>query len=225
MEQISRHPEKFIGRLLEPTLATLSPVEMRVLEYAARLPADAVPLPWLEALVRKDMAEALTKRPGYADPWLETMRRLDGLRLLVIDKTEPRLGRMHRVVRDVVIARMGAEAVDERGRAATGYATERAEFLFDGWVDHAVRWEIDPVYSFALGLVREGVTEGADSAAEISGPMIELGRLEEIRSLLHESITLHDHVDSGNPALAAIYSNLARVEEALATRSRPHLIA
>jgi tetratricopeptide (TPR) repeat protein len=216
VEQISRHPEKFIGRLLEPTLATLSAVEMRVLEYAARLPAEAVPLPWLEALVRKDMAEALTKRPGYPNPWLETMRRLDGLRLLVIDKTEPRLGRMHRLVRDVVIARMGVEAGAERLAAATTYALERAKFLCNGWVDRAVRWEIEPVHFLALELLRDGDTRGADLANWIGNPMGELGRMVEKRSMLLKAIAIQERAyEPDHPILATSYSNLARVERDL----------
>src|SRR5205085_3619061 len=85
VELISRHPEKFIGRLLEPTLALLTPAEMRALEYAAVLPPDMVALPWLEEMVVKDMPKAMGQEvveqggrrfkirilgpPGYPDPW------------------------------------------------------------------------------------------------------------------------------------------------------------
>jgi hypothetical protein len=121
--ELSRHPEKFIGRLLEPTLATLSPAELRALGYAARLPADVVPLPWLWSLLESDVSEVRTPRPGYADSWKQIERRLDGLRLVVRDPKEPRLGRIHRVVRDEVVARMRAEVAAER-RKATIAASE-----------------------------------------------------------------------------------------------------
>jgi tetratricopeptide (TPR) repeat protein len=216
VELISRHPEKHIGRLLEPTLVTLSPPELRALEYAAQLPADTVPLLWLRALLERHMPEAMRRQPGYPDPWMQVERRLDGLRLVVKDPKEPRLGRMHRVVRDVVVARMGREAAAERQNAATEYAMERAKFLCDGWVHREARWEIEPVYFHALQRLGAGDISGPELANEIQHPMWLLGRLSAARELLRRAIAIGEKAhDADHPTLAVSYSNLATVEQDL----------
>ncbi len=214
--ELSRHPEKFVGRLLEPTLATLTPLELLALEFASRLPADSVPLPWLQTLLEGEMPEALQRRPGYADPWKQAERRLHGLRLLVQDPKEPRLARVHRVVRDVVAARMGDEAATARRRKVTEQALERAKLLRDGWVQRGVRWEIEPVHLYALELLAAVDTSGANLANWIVSPMQALGNLAEARSLLRRAIAIEEKAyDADHPTLATSYSNLAVVEQAL----------
>ena len=67
--QLSRHPEKTLGRLLEPTLAGLAPAELLALECASLLPPDTVPLPWLRELAAEQFAElGAAPAPGHPDP-------------------------------------------------------------------------------------------------------------------------------------------------------------
>ncbi len=101
---LSRHEQKLIGPLLAPTLDALSPAETCVLQYAALLPPDHVPLPWLRELAGREHPElAYEPAPGHPDPGQRLVRRLSGLRLLVRGD-EPRLARMHRLVQEVVVA-------------------------------------------------------------------------------------------------------------------------
>jgi hypothetical protein len=214
--ELSRHPEKFVGRLLEPTLATLTALELKALEYAACLPAEAVPLPWLEALLERDMPAELARRPGYADPWKQAERRLHGLRLLVQDPRQPQLARMHRVVRDVIGMRRGTEATTDRLRGVTEQAMGRAKLLWDGWVQRGARWEIEPVYLHALDLLNAGDTRGGMLANWIHHPMSLLGRWAEARSLLRRALDIDAKAyDRDHPTLATSYANLATVERAL----------
>jgi hypothetical protein len=59
------HAESDIAWLLEPTLAALSPTELRAVEYAAFLPPGSVPLPWHRGLVIADFPDL--GRTGMVD--------------------------------------------------------------------------------------------------------------------------------------------------------------
>jgi hypothetical protein len=50
-------PDQNVTAVLGPTLAALSPAEWHTMGYAALLLPDHVPLPWLEALITKDLPE------------------------------------------------------------------------------------------------------------------------------------------------------------------------
>jgi tetratricopeptide (TPR) repeat protein len=214
--ELSRHPEKFVGRLLEPTLATLTPLELRALAFAAQLPPDAVALPWLQTLLERELPEAVARKPGYADPWKQAARRLHGLRLLVQDPKEPRLARVHRLVRDVVLVRMGADGAAEERSRVTEHALERAKSLCDGWLQRAVRWEIEPVHLYAMVLLGAGETSGVELANRIVSPMQNLGDLGESRSLLRRTLAFAEKAyGAEHPNLATSYGNLAMVERAL----------
>ena len=77
-----QHREKQLRLVLDQTPARLSPAERTALDYAALLPPDSIPWPWLRALVEKEHPDALASRPGYPDPWPALRRRIEGLRLL-----------------------------------------------------------------------------------------------------------------------------------------------
>jgi len=104
-----KHGEKLIGATLNPTLDQLSEPEHLVLCYAALLPPDTIPLPWLRALVAKEYPDiAKDAEPGYQDPWLDLVNHLLGLRLLQTvvhaeDARTPSLARLHRLVGFLVL--------------------------------------------------------------------------------------------------------------------------
>ena len=104
VKNLIQHPETLVGPLFEHSVARLSPLALRTLEYAAILPPDLVPLAWLKQLVAQDaeMAEALKPKPFQPPPCEETLRTLEGLQFLV---GQP-YTRMHRVVQEVVRRRM-----------------------------------------------------------------------------------------------------------------------
>ncbi|MFX7155995.1 hypothetical protein ABTI15_20020, partial [Acinetobacter baumannii] len=68
--ELRRHNhEKRLAAVLGPTLAALTPEERRAMDYAALLPPDNVPLPWLKTLVTADFP-ALATATKWGDPWL-----------------------------------------------------------------------------------------------------------------------------------------------------------
>ena len=69
--ELRRHNhERRVHSVLGPALDDLNPVARRGMDYAAMLPPDQVPLPWLRELVARDFPElAEPPRPGYEDPW------------------------------------------------------------------------------------------------------------------------------------------------------------
>src|SRR5262249_30100677 len=71
------HGEKRLSATLQPTLERLDTAEKLTLEYAALLPPDQVPLPWLRTLVAKTFPEMEhDAEPGYPDPWKNVVRCL-----------------------------------------------------------------------------------------------------------------------------------------------------
>ena len=65
-----RHGEKSLTATLAPTLERLRERERLALAYAALLPADHVPLPWLRAVTAARFPElGRDAEPGYPDPW------------------------------------------------------------------------------------------------------------------------------------------------------------
>ena len=65
--QLSRHTEKLVGSLLEPTLGALSPAELSVVESASLLPPDNIPVPWLQEFAAGHIPRCRT-RPTARSP-------------------------------------------------------------------------------------------------------------------------------------------------------------
>ncbi len=111
--KLAWHAESCIARLLEPTLVALAPAEIRAVEYAALLPPDSIPLPWLRDLLTAEFPEL--NRNGLGDPVAKVFQRLERLRLIVSQArdrgsapaADTRLARTHRLVQDVERSRLG----------------------------------------------------------------------------------------------------------------------
>ncbi len=148
--KLSRHTEKLLGCLLEPTLAGLGLAEIRALEYAAFLPAEHVALPWLRALVGAEFPDA-TREPeqGYPDPWRRLELRLSGLRLLT-GADEPQLVRIHRIVQDVLRARLGQSGCVERMQALLRHVETRGQSLRRNTFGSDRSWEVEAIRGFVV---------------------------------------------------------------------------
>ena len=84
----------------------LTPAETRVLEYAALLPPDSIPLPWLFELVKEEFYEiAPDPEKAYRNPWKDLLHKLERLQLLLPSVEEPKIGTMHRLIQDTIIKR------------------------------------------------------------------------------------------------------------------------
>lgn len=149
------HGEKSMSATLRPTLERLKPTQRLLLEYAALLPPDQVPLPWLRALVGKDHPELLNDaEPGYPDPWKSLLRGLFGQRLLQVtdafdEQGQPRVVRVHRLVQEIVLAGCAEEERTGRRRAGDALIKERVEELDQAKEWEGVRWELDPLTALA----------------------------------------------------------------------------
>lgn len=111
--------------LYAPTLDRLPPLALRILEYAACLPKDAIPLDWVRTAIQNDAEVAgLAIRNGddEPDPFLECLRLLDGEQLLhnslgFNHRESFPLGRMHQILQEVVQQRNGEEQFAARESA------------------------------------------------------------------------------------------------------------
>jgi tetratricopeptide (TPR) repeat protein len=148
------HQERQLAVVLDATLAMLPEPCLTALAYAARLPADIVPWPWLRALVAQRHPEIGTHDPAEPDPWLTVRRQLDGLRLLT-PGDDPEVARMHRLV----AAHLGARAGDgaEADEALTAFLTERASAIYDQ-TNAPAAWELPAIVAALPSLLPPGTT-------------------------------------------------------------------
>ena len=213
--QLSRHTEKLIGSLLEPTLAALSAEERSVIETASLLPPDNITMPWLQQLTSREFPEiGRDPRPGHPNPWCRVTRRLFGLRLLTPSESG-RICRMHRLVQDVVARRMG-ERRAKRKRHVQLYVRERAKLLWNEWVAQEARWELASLVSYASLILSTGDLFGAWLGSQLTEPLRQLGRFVEARGLLRQTVAIREKkYGADRPQLATSYSNLAMMELAL----------
>ncbi len=192
------HPETLIGPLLTPTLENLSALERRTMEYASLLPPDHVPLPWLATLVAADVPNEVAHDDDEPDPWLNAVRRLEGLRLLTPDD-ERQLARVHRIVQAVISDGLDREERARLSAAITSHAVQRAKWLATNW-GHAGRgWEIAPVMELASRLLTDEDRNGAMLSGLIARPLQGQGRFVECRRLLLTSLDLRERLARSLP--------------------------
>ena len=194
-----RHGEKSLSVTLAPTLERLGEPERLALAYAALLPPDHVPLPWLRALMAERFPElGRDAEPGYPDPWQTLARRLFSLRLLQATGVRgpdggPLVARMHRLVQELV--RRGEDAgANDLEPAVLAYIKGRSEFLRDGWVAHEHRWELGPLEACAWQWLERDSTDGAYLANQAAGPLMDLGKFAEAEPLLRRALAIYESV-------------------------------
>ena len=139
---------------LAPTLATLSPPESLVLMLAALLPPDRVPLPWLRAVASATFPDlGQDAPPGYDDPWLVAGQPPDQPAAAPGRRAAPTTGgRPGSAASTGWCRRWSRRVADDlatRERALLDHIRDRAEFLWDGWVQHEHRWELAPLTACA----------------------------------------------------------------------------
>ena len=150
-EDIRYDHDRRLSAVLAPTLAALSPPERRALEYAAFLPPDHLPLPWLRALVVADFPE-VGQPARLTHPWDDLWRRLEKLALFTRpedETTEPRLLRVHRLVQELVRRDLPEADRTARQQAVDALVKERAAALEKATRWEEARWEIAPLAALA----------------------------------------------------------------------------
>lgn len=148
-QNIRYEHDRRLSAVLGPTLTALSPAERRTLEYAALLPPDHVPLPWLKTLVVADFPE-VGQPTRLTDPWNDLWRHLEKLALFTRpedETSEPRLMRVHRLVQDIVRASFNGNTELLFGTIVL-HAWMRSDILSESWQHRDCQWEIEPLTRF-----------------------------------------------------------------------------
>jgi len=150
--ELRRHNhERRLSAVLGPVLAGLEPAERRAMEYAALLPPDCLPLPWLRSLVAQEFAE-LAESGKRSDPWIGLCERLIRLALFTPLEEEDgrlRLVRVHRLVQQLMLRDCPEAERDAHQQAVDALTWEREAALEKtiDWVQ--ARWELEPLTALA----------------------------------------------------------------------------
>ena len=221
----TRHREKQLALVLDATLQKLAPAERATLVYAALLPPDSIPWPWLRAVVARELPDALRKEEGYPDPWLGIRSRLEGLRLLT-PAAHPEIARLHRMVGAQLRARM-AERRKQRLRHVREIVSQMASQLESSVEHHSGDlWMLRPLQE-AIRLLDSGEPDEALALAAdvVGGVELDIGRLdtafdflcraEKSRRILHE----RDATDAD--AARSLSVTLNKLGDLLARRGLP----
>ncbi len=95
--QQMEHQEKQLGPVLRSMLADLPAAGLTLLQFAALLPPDVIPWPWLRELTLQQHPELRNAKPGYPDPWVMLRRQIEGFRFLTPGDNQ-HTARMHRLI-------------------------------------------------------------------------------------------------------------------------------
>jgi len=140
---LARQEVAQVGALMEKTYALLAEDEREILAWAALLPPDAMPLPWLRDFAGKDYPALLEDAPSRSRPsrWQQALARLRGLRLLT--PIDDNLHRMHRLVQ----ATVPSAPADNDERQARIFARINECLARDEsyWYRGGTRWELEPL--------------------------------------------------------------------------------
>jgi tetratricopeptide (TPR) repeat protein len=207
---------------LRPTLERLGEAERMTLSFAAMLPAEHVALPWVRALVAQAYPQLAEDAPhGSPDPWDHLTQGLLSLRLFKATAVRNEV-RMHRLIQEILKLDAGEKIVEMRESALLAHVMGRAQFLWDGWVQHKHRWELIPLVAFAWQWLERRAAEGAYLANQAFGPLRNLGNFAEAEPLMRRALAddewsfgpNHPNVATCLTNLAALLHETNRLEEA-----------
>lgn len=146
-----------LGLILDATLQTLEPAAVTALRFAALLPPDTVPWPWLRELTVGRHPEMGEDRGFGVNGWQAVRRRLEGSRLLT-PGDDIEIGRLHRLV--------GAHIAKDVGPAhretLDGLLSRRANEVYEMQGTPAA-WELDVLVTCVSERCR--MAEAGDVAA------------------------------------------------------------
>lgn len=135
--------------VLAPTMAELSSLSRRILEYATCWHPDQVPAPWLKSLVEAEGLLASTQ-PGYESPWDASLRELEQFGLWSPAEKESRtVLRLHRFVQQWLSRRI---PVSKRKTFAIAVDTMIRNVFADSPsapTDSSRRWELPVLEALA----------------------------------------------------------------------------
>jgi tetratricopeptide (TPR) repeat protein len=208
---------KQLALILDATRARLDAPARTALQFADLLPPDTVPWPWLRALTVARHPEVAAHAPDEPDLWLETRRRLTGLRLLT-PGDHPELARIHRLVAAHVKTLNDANAFQTFTGELIAHAKTRCLYLHDeGWIDEEKRWELSPLVACAEWWMNRSVKDGAFISHEIATVFMRLGdepTAERLLAAAEAKVKESSLLGELDPNYAALLNNEAGLLEA-----------
>ncbi len=183
------------AQVLDDLRARLPEAEVRVLDYAALLPADQIVQLWLELLLKADAEQECLdlgcKPSGKPRTPADVIAHLRKLGLLTPSTEQEKLLSVHRLHR-----RRAAEILDQepdqkvsRLDTVAALAVERGKVLHDALMQPNLHPELTPLAALVGELEAAGRFAAAVSLANwIEKPLRELGRYTEGRNLLEPKV-------------------------------------
>jgi len=153
--KLRRHNhERSLSAILKPVLEGLQPAERRFMEYAALLPPDQVPLPWLKELVTHDFPE-LSEEDQLENPWNEVWQKLEKLSLISRTKeniSKPRIFRVHRLVQELTANSILPSEIEVYKEKLEDFIRKRLVELREvaNWQEAC--WELEPLAALATNI-------------------------------------------------------------------------
>ena len=129
------HQSKLLRPILDSMLKPLADAGRTLLKFAALLPPERIPWPWLKELTARHHPELL--EPRFPDAWTSLRRQVQGLRFLT-GSIEDQSARMHRLIS----AHLQAKGDEAAGEELREYLAQRALDTF--WQQSPpADWELD----------------------------------------------------------------------------------
>ncbi len=178
-----RHRERLLGKTLAFTFETLSPEAIHLLTLASLLPAESIALPWLQAVGSAAFPAFADDAGARSSLFRQLVDYLFGLRLFqTAGETDPDgrllVGRMHRLVQEYVRREHSADT-STLEPTLFAHIKSRAQFLWNRWLAHDHRWELEPLAACARRWLERGSTDGVYLANRVAGPLHTLGKFAE----------------------------------------------
>lgn len=128
------------SQIFEQVFGNFSKVEMRVLEYAALMPPDAVPIYYITRLIKDEFPDITCNDDLPVSPMDEIIEKLEQFQLLIpYDGGNKRFCTIHRLIQDAVMKRGDYKQ-----------HTENAKQIIDHFIPAAV--EYDSLYGEGKGM-------------------------------------------------------------------------
>ena len=218
--RISIDHSKLISATLAPTLDMLAPAESLTLNYAAILPPDAIPVQWIRDLCKENHPEIARDAPaGMDDPWLDILNHLLSLKIFQVadlndgDNAKIRTVRMHRLVRQLIVARFSA---DRKAfllkKKLAAYITRRSDEISSHPVNKLLSWELYCLFNAIQILVADNYRLTEIAAHYTCSALRDYGRYTEARVLAETAINaIKNQSRQNEKSLLTWFHNLAGV--------------